>query len=128
MGGFFVRARRGASMRWPNLFIVGAAKAGTTSLWTALGELPEVFMSPLKEPHFFSGVTPRREWASHFPTVTTEAEYHQLFKGAGDARYLGDASTSYLWAGSRAAEAIRRHNPEARIIAMLRDPVDRAYS
>ena len=85
-------------------------------------------MSPLKEPHFFSGIRPRREWASHFPTVTTEAEYEHLFKAAGQATYLGDASTSYLWAGSRAAEAIWRHNPRARIIAVLRDPVDRAYS
>ena len=115
-------------MRQPNLFIVGAAKAGTTSLWRALGEHPEVFMSPLKEPHFFSGVMPRREWAAHLPTVTTQAEYEHLFNAAGPARYLGDASTSYLWSGSRAAEAIWRHNPRARIIAVLRDPVDRAYS
>ena len=115
-------------MRWPNLFIVGAAKAGTTSLWKALNAFPDVYMSPLKEPHYFSQVDPRPEWAAHFPVIRSEREYLRLFAGARAVAYVGEASTSYLWSAARSADAIWDHSPNARIIAVLRDPIERAYS
>jgi hypothetical protein len=113
--------------RWPNLFIVGAAKAGTTSLHDYLDQHPEVFMSPVKEPHFFSGIEPAPELAAFFPSIRDEAAYLNLFTGASDEKVLGEASTSYL-AYPKTAAAIKRVNSDARIVIMLRDPVERAHS
>lgn len=107
---------------WPNLFVVGAARAGTTSLWHYLDAHPDVFMSPEKEPNFFSGV--------EAPLATSrldEESYLRLFRGAGDARYRGEASTSYL-CSEEATRAISRASPDARIVISLRDPVDRILS
>jgi sulfotransferase family protein len=116
-----------ASLRWPNLFLVGAAKAGTTSLYRELARHPAIYMSPMKEPHFFSRIEPASSWNAFFPHVTDEDEYLALFEGAANQEVLGEASTSYLW-DRHAAERIKRVVPEARILIMLRDPVNRAYS
>jgi Sulfotransferase family len=113
--------------RWPNLFLVGAAKAGTTSLYGELARHPAIYMSPMKEPHFFSRIQPAPEREAFFPHVADEDEYLALFKGATTEELLGEASTSYLW-DRHAAERIKRVVPEARILIMLRDPIDRAYS
>jgi hypothetical protein len=114
-------------LRWPNLFLVGAAKAGTTSLYGELARHPAVYMSPMKEPHFFSRIEPAARWKPFFPHVTDEDEYLALFEGATNEEVLGEASTSYLW-DRQAAQRIKRVAPEARILILLRDPVDRAYS
>jgi Sulfotransferase family len=113
--------------RWPNLFLVGAAKAGTTSLYEALARHPAIYMSPMKEPHYFSRIEPSAERRAFFPHVADEGEYLALFEGATDEELLGEASTSYLWDGG-AAERIKRAVPDAKILIMLRDPVERAYS
>jgi hypothetical protein len=113
--------------RWPNLFIVGAAKAGTTSLYHYLAWHPEIFMSPMKEPHFFSRIEPSPELDAFFPRVTDEGAYLGLFAGAHDEKVRGEASTSYLshpWV----ADEIQERRSDAKIVIMLRDPVDRAYS
>jgi hypothetical protein len=116
-----------ASRRWPNLFLVGAAKAGTTSLYDALARHPAIYMSPVKEPHYFSRIEPSPERSAFFPHVTEEPEYLALFEGATGEELVGEASTSYLWE-PHTAERIKRSVPEARILIMLRDPVERAYS
>jgi hypothetical protein len=113
--------------RWPNLFIVGAAKAGTTSLHDYLDQHPDAYMSPVKEPHFFSGIQPAPELAPFFPSIRDEESYRSLFSAAADEKIVGEASTSYL-AYPRTAAAIKRVSPDARILIMLRDPVERAYS
>jgi hypothetical protein len=113
--------------RWPNLFLVGAAKAGTTSLYEELARHPAIYMSPMKEPHYFSRIRPSPEREAFFPHVTREEEYLALFTGATTEELLGEASTSYLW-DQRAAERIKSVAPDARILIMLRDPVERAYS
>jgi sulfotransferase family protein len=113
--------------RWPNLFLVGAAKSGTTSLYRELARHPAIYMSPMKEPHFFSRIEPSSSWEAFFPHVTDEDEYLALFKGATNEDLLGEGSTSYLW-DRNAAERIKHAVPEAKILIMLRDPVDRAYS
>jgi hypothetical protein len=106
----------------PNLFVVGAAKSGTTSLWTHLDAHPDIFMSQPKEPHFFS-----RGGHPGLPVVKDPDAYAELFvRGAGQ-RYRGDASPSYLWDAESPAR-IRAAAPQARIIITLRDPVERAYS
>jgi hypothetical protein len=107
---------------WPNLFVVGAARAGTTSLWRYLDRHPEIWMAPIKEPHFFSGVKPRL-----YLSIDDEAAYLRLFAPGAHARLRGEASPSYLWHES-AAGSIKRVSPGARIVIMLRDPVDRTYS
>jgi hypothetical protein len=106
---------------------VGAAKSGTTSLCRDLAQHPAIYMSPMKEPHYFSRIEPSANWAPFFPHVRDEREYLALFRGAGSEELLGEASTSYLW-DEEAAERIKRRVPDARILVMLRDPVDRAYS
>jgi len=125
---------------WPNLFIVGAPKAGTTSLHTYLARHTNAFMCDPKEPHFFSSVTALPAWRGQAgavtdpntgrlvaPTVTTESAYASLFVGAGGCRVIGESSTSYL-ADPEACRRIRETAPDARIIIMIRDPVERAIS
>jgi hypothetical protein len=112
---------------WPNFFIVGAARAGTTSLYSYLAQHPQIFVSSLKEPHFFSGVEPRPEERHLIKCVTREPEYLALFYGGDAFLARGEASTSYLWS-EKAPVLIKQHIPEARIIVLLRDPVERAYS
>lgn len=109
-------------MDWPNLFVVGVGKGGTSSLCAYLEQHDDVFMSPVKEPHFFSDANPDLVRA-----VKDEVAYLRLFEGATDEKYRGEGSVSYFW-DSRSAAAIRRASPGARIVVSLRDPIDRAYS
>jgi Sulfotransferase family len=120
-------ARAASRAVWPNLFLVGAAKAGTTSVYDELGRHPAIFMSPMKEPNFFSRIEPAGEREAFFPHVSDEAAYLALFEGATDERVAGEGSTSYLWE-PQAAERIKRAAPGASVLVMLRDPVERAYS
>lgn len=112
---------------WPNFFIVGAAKAGTTSLYAYLREHPQVFMSRVKEPHFFSKVNPLPEQRHIVTSITSESKYLDLFRDANGLKAIGEASPSYLWT-KEAPQRIRETIPKARIIILLRDPIDRAYS
>lgn len=107
----------------PNLFVVGAAKAGTTSLHAYLGQHPDIHMSAHKEPHFFADVRN----APNILAVRDRERYLALFVEGRDRRYRGEASPSYLW-DPKAAERIRSASPEARIVIALRDPVERAHS
>jgi Sulfotransferase domain len=105
----------------PNLFVVGAPKAGTTALWRYLDHHPEIFMSKVKEPHYFS---PDRRFTN---VVRDPAAYARLFAGSGDFRYAGEASPTYL-CDPGAARRIRAAVGSARILVSLRDPVERAYA
>jgi len=115
-------------MTMPNFFIVGAQKAGTTSLYHYLNQHPQVYMSPRKEPHFFEGMHSefRRPGRRSTP-VSDLAEYQALFEGASDERAIGEASASYLYS-PRAPGLIKSSVPDAKLIAILRNPADRAYS
>jgi hypothetical protein len=110
------------AQEWPNLFVVGAGRSGTTSLWSYLGQHPQIFMSKLKEPHFFS-----RHTAEQQRSVHDEAEYKSLFRAGRGLPFRGEASPSYLWNPGVAA-AIARVQPESRIVISLRDPIARAHS
>lgn len=103
-----------------NLFLVGAAKAGTSSLWAALRTHSEIFAPAdelYKEPAFFTPIA---------RNIGLDG-YHAIFAAAADQRYLLDASTAYL-THPGAAQEIQAYNPEARVIAVLRNPADRAHS
>lgn len=109
-------------MRRPNLFIVGAPKCGTTALYTYLRRHPGIFMSPLKEPHFF-GMDLR--FRGRAPL--SEPEYLACFAGARGQRLVGEASVWYLYS-RRAAFEIKQFSPAAKIVVMLRNPVDVMYA
>ncbi|MFY9561390.1 MAG: sulfotransferase [Terriglobales bacterium] len=106
----------------PNLFLVGAPKCGTTALYTYLREHPQIFMSPVKEPQYFA-----QDLRGDRRRVRSLKEYLECFAGARDEEIIGEASTSYL-GSKRAAEEIKAFAPDARIIIMLRNPVDKMYS
>jgi len=112
---------------WPNFFIVGACRGGTSSLHFYLRQHPQVFMPAWKEPCFFSPLRPFAEMAFPHPSVSDRAAYLRLFsKGAG-CRAIGEASVSYLWDPGAPAR-IRAAVPDAKIVVSLRDPIERAYS
>jgi hypothetical protein len=111
---------------WPNLFIAGAPRSGTSSLDAYFQAIPCIFMSRIKEPNFFS----RTVIADDHPMVSPirdERQYLDLFATAGDARYRGEASPNYL-EDPEAPALIERLAPGSRVIASLRDPVERLFS
>lgn len=136
---------------FPNFFLVGAAKAGSTSVAHYLGEHPQIYLSPIKEPNYFSraDIDPKhfRELlkkrialfdedkyftSSEFPSLhaaylTNEQHYKMLFQKAGEKQITGEASVSYLWSPT-APQEIYNANPNAKIIMVLRNPIDRAFS
>jgi len=121
----------GASIdpRWPNFFIVGAARAGTTSLYFNLRKQPGIFIPALKELNFFAsvdmdGLKQRHPWMR---IPRTEAEYLRWFDGGTTANLRGDVSPSYLY-DSEAPRRIKHSIPNAKIIAILRQPIERAFS
>lgn len=112
------------TLRKPNLFLVGAPRCGTTALHKHLGAHPSVFMSPVKELHYFSHdlfLPPPQA------TIADEQEYLTMFGSAGDQPWLGEASPFYLYSETAAA-AIKAFNPEARVVITLRNPADMMYS
>lgn len=107
-------------MRKPNFFIVGAPKCGTTSVANYLAEHPDVFMA-LGEPHFFG-----RDIV-YGPRRPSEVEYLRMFSEAGGVRCLGDKSVFYLLSRV-AAHEIKKFSPDAKIVAVIRNPVEMVYS
>ncbi len=105
----------------PNLFIVGAQKAGTTSLYEYLRQHPEVFMSDPKEPRYFNRIAQGRE------DEVDEDAYLGLFEDADGFAVRGEATTGYLHEPD-VPELIQDFSPRARIVISLRDPIQRAYS
>lgn len=133
----------------PNFFLVGAAKAGTTALWRYLSQHPEIGFSPIKETHFFSTDIDTAKFRPAFASdaafdvgsyiaggmrepvhqafVRDAAQYQQLFLPVVNKKAVGEATVSHLWS-KEAAAGIQRYNPDARIVIMLRNPVERAFS
>jgi len=113
-------------MSLPTFFIIGAAKAGTTSLHYYLEQHPQIQMSENKEPNFFSG--PADRFAYPMGRVETPADYEGLFDASFAVR--GEASVSYANHPRRSGvpERIRDAVPDARFIYLVRDPVARALS
>lgn len=117
----------------PNLFVLGAPKAGTTTLYSRLEELPDVTVSQVKELHYFSHDLlqahtggPGDAYALR-AVVRSEEDYLSFFSATPPTRYRADVSPSYLYYAD-VADRIAEFSPGARAIALLRDPVERAYS
>ncbi|MGE4608128.1 MAG: sulfotransferase [Myxococcota bacterium] len=102
----------------PNFFIVGAPKCGTTALRQYLLGHPGTFFCEPKEPHYFATDFPSHRY------VATEENYIKLFDRAGDAcKVIGEASSWYLYS-REALPNIRQFDPDAKIVAMLRNPIE----
>jgi hypothetical protein len=132
-------------MTMPNFFIIGAQKAGTTSLYHYLAQHPQIYMSPAKEPFFFNHEInsngelirerfggPGRSWnpvkfTNNPVRFSNLEEYQALFEGVTDEKAIGEASVLYLYTPGT-AERIKKYVPEAKVITLLRNPADRAYS
>jgi hypothetical protein len=120
-----------------NLFVVGAMKGATTSMFESLSNHPEMFVPAVKEPHHFStdlfkDADPLIRWTRHgfanIHRISARARYLKLYAAAPpSARYRVDGSTSFLYSQT-AARNIARFEPDAKIIILLRDPVMRAWS
>lgn len=122
-------------VKLPNFLIVGAAKSGTTSLNYYLKQHPQVYMSPIKEPKFFTAQFLK------FPLngigddkvekrmIKTFDEYKKLFKWVTPERKaIGEASVDNLYYHKRTINYIKRYLGEPKIVILLRNPVDRAFS
>ena len=110
---------------WPNFFIVGAPRAGTTSLYEYLKNCENVFMSPIKETYFFSPNINMKLILSK--PVKNQKDYQKLFHNVKTEKAIGEATPSYLW-DPDSAKLIHEKIPNARIIIILRNPIDRAFS
>jgi hypothetical protein len=138
--------------RLPNFFLVGAPKAGTTSLYHYLAQHPEIYMSPIKEPcHFSTEIRPENfsdkrragvqaafeQQRKYLQGAMTEQrsgslgmdwnDYVKLFMNVRTERAIGEASVKYLWSKTAAAN-IHAKIPHAKILMVLRDPVSRTFS
>ena len=118
-------------MTLPNFLIIGSAKAGTTSLYVYLMQHPEIYMSPVKETHFFSFDNESKMTKGPgdpiYKAITDVNDYQALFNDVRDEKAIGEASTSYLYR-PEAPGRIHEMLPDVKLIAILRNPVDRAFS
>lgn len=119
----------------PDTFVIGAAKSGTTSLYDYLRQHPDVFMSPVKEPRYFAyaenppAMAGPGDEASNREAgaVYTLDAYRELFADATTESVVGEASPVYLY-DTDAPRLIHEHRPDAILLAVLRNPIERAYS
>jgi Sulfotransferase family len=124
-------------VRLPNFLVIGAPRSGTTMLHYSLGQHPEIFVSPNKETNFFlfdgiegqpRGVAQRDLDLINYRAVTTLEDYAALFAGATDKhRAIGESSPSYLHS-PEVVPRIKARIPKARLVAILRQPVEQALS
>lgn len=113
--------------RYPDFLIVGAPRSGTTFMFDYLGEHPQIYNSARKEPNFFATDLDSGSYLDSLSFMRERDEYVALFAGARPDQLAGEASTWYLYSKA-AASNIRSANPLARIIIMLRHPVEMLYS
>ena len=136
----------------PNFFLAGAPKAGTTALYRYLDQHPAIYMSPIKEPHFFADEIRLENFADDFRRMAEArlpaqreylagpvsekfsggpidnwTDYLRLFRGVKQQTAIGEASACYLWSQS-APGNIQARIPDAKILMMLRNPIERAFS
>lgn len=134
---------------FPNMFVVGVAKAGTTSLYHYMKQHPEIYLSPIKETHYFSTDIKVEDFSSLYKTHTfldlasyfskkpyqelalsfirKEEHYKALFEDRTEEKIIGECSPSYLYSES-ALKNIQTYNPDAKIIVSLRNPITRSFS
>ncbi|MEC4983987.1 MAG: sulfotransferase [Oscillatoria sp. PMC 1068.18] len=118
-------------MKLPTFLIIGVQKAGTTSIYDYLQAHPQVYMSPIKEINFFEEdwENADEETKAKKPNgINSWEKYCQLFAAAQDELALGEASPNYLFKSENSAANIHFYLPDVKMVAILRNPVERAYS
>ena len=116
-------------VKLPTFLIVGVQKAGTTSIYNYLEKHPQVYMSPIKETNFLE-----KDWSTvenahkNKNGILTIEDYGKLFEGVTNEIAIGEASPNYLFHYQSSAARIQQYVPDAKLIAVLRNPVERAYS
>src|SRR6478609_4922474 len=125
---------RSMSRRPPDFFLIGAPKAGTSALHAALAVHPHLFLSPVKEPKYYMcGDSPPPAYKgpgdahSNQEWIWQRERYLDLFAEAPESALRGESTPFYLY-NRDARRRIAADRPDAKLIAVLRDPVDRAYS
>ena len=118
----------------PDFIIIGAPKAGTTALHSALAQHPEVFTTTPKEPKYWlCGDAPPPHWIgpgdahSQQEWIWRRRDYDALFRPAAEHQVRGESTPFYLWSYP-AHRRIAEHLPDVKLVAVVRDPIDRAYS
>jgi hypothetical protein len=111
-----------------DFFIVGAPKSGTTSLYHYLNQHQDICMSLIKEPNYFSSEELNDQGLYYkAKTISKLESYHKIFIQEKDHQLLGEASVSYLFYQNVPLK-IYKYNPTAKIIILLRNPIERAHS
>ena len=109
-------------MNYPNFFLIGAPKSGTTSLYNYLSAHPDVFMPRLKGPHFYATDI------DGYRSIKNKKEYLDLFVGVDkNAKMIGEASVLYLYS-TDAIKNIKRNFPNSKIIVLIRNPIELIHS
>ncbi|MEJ7803153.1 MAG: sulfotransferase [Candidatus Limnocylindria bacterium] len=116
-----------ASGRVPNLFIVGAPRCATTSMYSYLREHPDIFLPNSKEPRYFCSDLDSGSRSDGHLFIRDWSQYLELFAEADAEKYVGEGCVFNLFS-SVAARRIREVSPDAKIIVMLREPVEQMYS
>ncbi|WP_101524402.1 sulfotransferase family protein [Nocardioides houyundeii] len=120
--------------RLPDFFLIGAPKAGTSALHAALAQHPQLYLSGVKEPKYYMcGDSPPPAYKgpgdahSNQEWIWQRQRYLRLFADAPPGALVGESTPFYLY-NRDARRRIAADRPDARLVAVLRDPVDRAYS
>ena len=122
-----------ASARLPDFLLIGAPKAGTTALFTAIGRHQRVYLPAKKEPSFFSYADRSFDYKGpgalrHYNKFTLDAAaYQELFSACPESSVTGEASVMYLYC-IQAPQKAHQWIPQAQLFVILRHPVERAYS
>ena len=111
----------------PDFLIIGAAKSGTTSLFRHLGQHEDVMLPDMKEPGYFAYGTGQNPSPDFKDTVEDFGCYESLFEKTGEEAITGEASPAYMYF-PHVPKEIKSKFPKVKLIAILRDPVDRAHS
>ena len=119
-------------MKLPTFLVIGVEKSGTTSLYHYLQQHLQVYMSPIKETNFlekdWSEIDPDTIKRSEDKRIDTFKKYCALFADADAYEAVGEISPNYLFHHQTSAQRILNYVPEAQLIAILRHPVERAFS
>ncbi len=112
----------------PDFFVIGAYRSGTTSLYRYLRQHPDVFLPLEKEPNFYAvDDNPDASAVLRSRALTTRDDYDRFYADAAPHQVRGDISPEYL-RNPAAAPRIHRDHPDTRLVAILRNPVERAWS
>ena len=113
-------------MNWPDFFIVGGTRCGTTSLYAYLKQHPNIFLPKQKELHYYASKSPK---TADMPegAITNKRDYLQLFEDSKEDMVVGEASATYLMSLDT-PKLISQDNPNAKIIISLRNPIERTYT